>query len=344
MYLSEFTKGRNNNLNILRFIAAVCVIVSHSIPLSRGGDYADGLSVYTGGRLSLGGVAVGLFFVTGGYLIAKSAETKKNFKNYFTARCIRIFPELIFVTVILALLAGPVFSVLTPSNYYKDMGTWKYLLNCIFVLQHNLPGVFVENIYGATVNGPLWTLPVEFMCYIMCFCAYKLKFFSQKKFKYTIPLAVLAGIISTCFFNTFMIAVIRPVLLFYIGMGMYVYRNKIVLEQKMGILSIILFIISILLKADIIAMYFFFPYMVYYIAFGIKYKYDSFGQKWEISYGMYLWGWPVGQTLCMLFGGQMNWVVNMILTLFIAIGLGGVNDYVVNRRIKKYTERVRKKH
>lgn len=339
MYLSELAKGRNNNLNILRFIAAACVIVSHSIPLSKGADYADSLSVYTHGRLSLGGVAVGLFFVTGGYLIAKSAETKKTFKNYFMARCIRIFPELIFVTVILALIVGPFLTILTFGEYYGNIGTWKYLLNSIFILQHDLPGVFMENIYGATVNGPLWTLPVEFMCYIMCFCAYKLKFFTRKTFKYTIPFAVAAGVISTCFLNNFMIAVIRPILLFYIGMGLYVYRDRVVLEQKAGILSILLFIISIFLKADIIAMYIFFPYMIYYIAFGVKHKYSNFGQKWELSYGMYLWGWPVGQTLCMLFSGQMNWIINMLLTLPIAIVLGGVNDYIINRNIKKYTQR-----
>ncbi len=35
MYLSELSKDRNNNLDIMRFFAAVCVIISHSIPLSK---------------------------------------------------------------------------------------------------------------------------------------------------------------------------------------------------------------------------------------------------------------------------------------------------------------------
>ena len=60
-----------------------------------------------------------------------------------------------------------------------------YLLNSIMILVHNLPGVFCNNI-NTSVNGPLWTLPVEFLCYIMCYLAYKMHILSRKIARYTI--------------------------------------------------------------------------------------------------------------------------------------------------------------
>lgn len=342
-YLEDVSKDRNNNLDIMRFIAALLVIGSHAVPISMGAEYSDIISQWTDGRLSFGAIAVGIFFVTGGYLIARSAERKKTVKSFFQARCVRIFPQLIFVTVMLGLVIGAFLSSLAPAEYYTNTGTWKYLLNGIFFLQHDLPGVFTDNIYGTTVNGPLWTLPVEFMCYIMCFVAYKMQIMTQKVFKFTIPVAIILAIISTCFCSNFMITVIRPVLLFYIGMGLYVYRSKVIMSYQVGVLSILLFCVCILLRVDILAMYLFFPYMVYYIAFGLKYKCINFGKKGEFSYGMYLWGWPAGQVICMLFGGQMNWWVNAVFASLAAIALGVVNYYVIDCNVNKFQKKIASK-
>jgi peptidoglycan/LPS O-acetylase OafA/YrhL len=225
MSLESLSKDRNNNLNIMRFIAALMVIFSHSVPLTR--NHSDILTKWTGGTLGFGGIAVGIFFVTGGYLIARSAEGKKTASKYFTARCLRIFPQLIFVTVLTALFLGPLVSDLPLKEYFFNSQTWKYLMNCVFILQHHLPGVFEQNVYGSVVNGALWTLPVEFMCYIMCFITYKLGFFSEKRFLYTIPFAFFVVVVSSLTGSSYLISVFRPVVLFYIGIGLYVYRKHI---------------------------------------------------------------------------------------------------------------------
>mgnify|MGYP001105341616 CR=1 FL=1 len=61
-----------------------------------------------------------------------------------------------------------------------------YLLNIVFVLRHNLQGVFIHNNFDATVNGSLWTLLVEFVCYIGCYFGWKVGLTKQKAMKYTI--------------------------------------------------------------------------------------------------------------------------------------------------------------
>ena len=243
MYLSELSKDRNNNLDIMRFFAAVCVIISHSIPLSKGEEYADFISVYTSGSLSIGGIAVGIFFVAGGFLISKSMERVKTAKDFFSSRCIRIFPPLIFVILISVFVLGPVLTQLPLVSYFINKNTYLYLINMILIPVHALPGVFENNIYPEVVNGPLWTLPVEFICYILCFLAFKTKFFNKKNYLYTIPLATVICALVLYLNNSFFTSVIRPVLLFYIGFGMYVLRDYIKLSAKYNFLAIIIFIL-----------------------------------------------------------------------------------------------------
>ena len=71
--LHDIMHGRNNNLNLIRFIAALGVIWSHSYSLTGGANgSASFLDRLTSGRLSIGGMAVGVFFLYGGILISKS--------------------------------------------------------------------------------------------------------------------------------------------------------------------------------------------------------------------------------------------------------------------------------
>jgi peptidoglycan/LPS O-acetylase OafA/YrhL len=160
-------------------------------------------------------------------LIANSVVRAKTAKKYFKARILRIFPALFFVIFLLTFVIGPIITRLSVLSYFSNTVTYRYLLNSMLVIQHNLPGVFQNTIYGPTVNGPLWTLPVEFGCYILCFIAYKMGFINKKKFFISIPLFLLAcaGILFIEKFSITIITELRPVVFFYIGMGMYIYTR-----------------------------------------------------------------------------------------------------------------------
>ena len=67
--LSDVATSRVNNLNFMRFVAALMVIVSHCYSVVLGGDAGSYLLKLTGDRLSPGGVSVGVFFLFGGFLI-----------------------------------------------------------------------------------------------------------------------------------------------------------------------------------------------------------------------------------------------------------------------------------
>lgn len=147
-----------NNYDGLRLGAALVVLVFHAWPLAGWGHppQVAGWRVYT--------LAVFVFFAVSGQLITRSWDRDSRARAYALKRAARILPALVTVVVITAMLLGPLFSTLTPAEYYMSANTWNYLLNILFVAQYPLPGVFETNPSQA-VNGSLWSLGPEVLCY-----------------------------------------------------------------------------------------------------------------------------------------------------------------------------------
>lgn len=345
MNLEQVSKGRENNLDVIRFLAAISVIACHAFPIALGEGVPDPLSALTDDQLSFGSLAVGIFFLYGGFLICKSMCRLKTAKGYFKARILRIFPLLMVVTLVLAFAAGPVLTELSVSDYFRNTGTYRYLLNGILILQHNLPGVFVHNIYGQAVNGPLWTLPIEFLCYIMCYVLYRLKLLEKKNMKYAVVLFS-AGCIGVKIISGRLPALspmIRPMGLFFAGMLYYVYRDKIKMRLSWCAVSFAGMIVSLIFGIFPYTVFVFFPYFFLYIGYATKKKFSGFARHGEISYGMYLCAWPVQQIVCQLFGNEMNPYVNFIITVPIAIILGFICCKAVEEPIAGWAKKSGKK-
>lgn len=217
----------------MRFLAALLVIISHAFTLSTGSSEREWLSVLTNNAMGLGAVAVALFFLCGGYLIAKSMERLNTFSAFWKARIRRLFPALIFVVTV-TVFCGAFLTDLAVADYFASAGTWKYFLNACMIPVHDLPGVFVQNVGYATVNGSLWTFPVEFACYIGCYLLYKLGIWGKRKFWYSAPLvaAGIGGILLISSPGSVLRSVIRPGMMFYLGMLAWNYREYIKLNGK----------------------------------------------------------------------------------------------------------------
>lgn len=336
--LAECSKGRNNNLNLIRFIAASLVIISHAYPLTSIGKTEDFCSFITDGNLTFGGIAVSIFFFYGGFLILKSLDRIQFAFPYFKARILRIIPPLAFVTFMLTFVFGPLLTTKDFFSYITDGRTYKYLLNSVLLLVHNLPGVFENNYYGATVNGSLWTLPVEFLCYILCFACYKAGI--GKKAKWTI-LPVFAIYFCADFFfknnNPLLREALRPMMLFYMGMLAYIYMDKIRLGYQSLVLGISILILGIFVN-NIIPIYNFliiitFPLILLWLGFGCSYKFATFGTKCECSYGMYLCAFPIQQSLVCFFP-SITPIMNMILAIPLSVVGGIIIFYLIEKPIQ----------
>lgn len=329
MILKDVSEGKNNNLNVIRFIAAAMVVFGHSYAL--GSAVSDPLSRLTSGQLDFGSLAVSTFFFFSGFLINKSVCKSKSAYSFFAARCIRIFPCLAAIVFICAFVLGGIVTQCNRAEYFMNIHTYEYLLNSIFILRHQLPGVFENNIFNSTVNGSLWTLPVEFICYIICYIAWKIKLSDKKIMKYTIPLFVIAYIALSALLSKIplLYSTLRPCGMFYMGMLFYTYREYIRIKFTYVILCIIGLILSIYLHIFNYAVFIFMPYILIYAAFGTNRKFDGFGRNHELSYCMYLCAFPIQQTITMAFGGSVSPYINFLLGMpFIILAAFILNIFI----------------
>ena len=124
----------------------------------------------------------------------------------------------------------------------------------------------------------------------------------------------------------------------------YVYKDKIKLKLGIAILSLVGFMISCMLGVLNITVYFCLPYVLLYLAFGTKKKLSDFGKKAELSYGMYLFGCPLQQTVTMLFGGSMNPMLNFLIVLPIDIVLAYILYILVEKPVIKLMKKSEEKN
>lgn len=153
---------RENNLDALRLGGALLVIVGHSYVLL--GTSATPPTIF---GEPLHGLGVHVFFIISGYLITKSWARRPHLRSYLAARALRIFPALAVAVVLTVTVLGPVLTTLSAADYFSRGGAWAYLRNAVLQPVYGLPGVFEELPYPYVVNGSLWTLPVEFACYLI---------------------------------------------------------------------------------------------------------------------------------------------------------------------------------
>ncbi|MDD7770233.1 acyltransferase family protein [Suipraeoptans intestinalis] len=331
MKLSE-CPTRSNNLQLFRFVASILVIVSHSFVISTGDASGEWLSWITNQQLSMGGLAVAVFFCAGGYLIARSMDRIKDGREYFKIRALRIFPALAIVILLSAFVLGPCMTEYRVQEYFSDIGVYRYLLNGVLILQHELPGVFQHNPYLATVNGSLWTLPVEFLCYVGCYVMWKIGFFAKKRAKYSVPIVAvgLAGVVALVKhleLSLELTSLVRPMILFYVGILFYIYREHILLTKRGALLCAAGLILFNLFKLTNVGMVLCFPYLLMYLCFAVSQIPEKIGKSGNISYGVYLCAFPIQQLLVVLFGGRMHPAYNTFLAVPLSI-LGGYLLYL----------------
>ncbi len=162
--------GFDNNLNLIRFVAAAMVIVAHCYPLT-GTPAEEGPFMRLVG-VDGGTIGVNIFFMLSGLLITASYLRNSDIVRYIKARLLRIFPGLIVAVLVSAYLFGLLFTTEPWQAFVAHPQTLEFvavnslLVSDVIQLRYQLPGVFVDNPTAHAVNGSLWTLPYEMWMYI----------------------------------------------------------------------------------------------------------------------------------------------------------------------------------
>ncbi len=151
-------RRETNNFDALRVYAALMVIYGHGFNMT--GQVGPGLWGVPFARVGLD-----VFFSISGYLITGSWLSEPSLRLFFIKRALRIWPALVACTVLTAFVLGPLVTSVGLHAYLSSHYTFRYLANILFYSRLYLPGVFLHAHYPGAVNGSLWSLFPEVLCY-----------------------------------------------------------------------------------------------------------------------------------------------------------------------------------
>ncbi|MFZ6748896.1 acyltransferase family protein [Undibacterium sp. Ren11W] len=329
MKLSSVTSGKNNNYNLIRILAALAVLVGHSFALLK---QPEPLGQDLG--ISLGSIAVDLFFIASGFLVTGSLLQRQNLQEYLLARALRIFPGLLVVLLLSVFVLGAVFTSLTLTAYYSHPQTYYYLHKCLTLVTgaaYYLPGVFESNPYKGAVNGSLWTMVYEVKMYIFLAIFWAVCRVSKNHGlllfrRLILLLATGAGIFSLVHY--FSSAEHSPAdglfFMFFSGAAYAVLKDKVQLSARLFWPLCLALLGSAMLnqQAFFLVYQVSLAYILFYLAYvpaGLIRKYNVLG---DYSYGVYIYAFPVQQSLIALYPAISVAVLTLLsgaVTLMLAV-------------------------
>lgn len=118
--------------------------------------------------MTMGSIAVDVFFVTNGLFVTGSLLTRRSAREFLWARVLRVFPALLIMLLVTVFGLGPFLTSRCLPAYLADSQPYGYLLKCATLVsgvQYTLPGVFADHPFKSAVNGSLWSLPYEIRMY-----------------------------------------------------------------------------------------------------------------------------------------------------------------------------------
>ena len=315
--LAQAAQGHDNNLNLLRLVAALLVLVSHSVTVATGrGNLEPGRSLL---GLSLGDIAVDIFFVVSGFLVTGSLMRSNSLAKYAAARALRIVPGLWVALLVTVLIVSIGFSALPAGQALSDPLTWRYLgRNALIVTgaDFDLPGAFPGNPFPRNVNASLWTLPLEVWMYIILaaewWTATRLapRFGSAVLTRFLLATAVvlLVGALGLALAGHPSNST-RHAAVFFSAAWMYAVRDRIPLRLAAVLAAAAIVACATLVShgAFEIAYRLLLPYIVLYVAYvpaGFIRYYNRVG---DFSYGVYIYAFPFQQISAALFPGIDAW-------------------------------------
>lgn len=290
--------GPDDRLSLVRLALAVAVVVSHGFSMGTGRLRDEPLFASTG--FTLGEHAVNGFFALSGFLVTMSFG-RRGARDYVVARTLRIAPGLAVATLVTALVLGPALSRLSVGEYLSHPGLWRFIVATLTTLKSAiaLPGVFAENPNPLPL-GTVWSLKYEVLCYAAVLVLGLAGLLTRTIAAAAVTALVVALVVVAIASPNAPKAVqttLRLALLFGAGGALWLWRDRVCLS---GLALSCLAAAAWLARETPLSMPLLLcvqAYGVIWLALGPLAWLPRLGREVDLSYGIYLYGWPIQQAL-----------------------------------------------
>lgn len=213
-------------------------------------------------------------------------------------------------------------------QYFFDVQVFKYAVATASLASAavELPGVFSGNPFPTIVNASLWTLKFEVLCYIILAIVGRFGFLNRQKFSVLMMATWLVAGAVLIFHNEGVLnsfeQAARFWLCFSFGIALFVFRDVINVSCWIAAgLALLSWITMGSGWERIIA-----PVATGYGALWLGSlplnRLREFTNRVDLSYGVYIFGWPISQTLVYLYpqiGSVALIIYSGLLAVFLAI-------------------------
>lgn len=353
---------RNNNFTVIRMIATVFVFAGH-MGIILGG------SAPLLGSYGLHHMGVTILFLMSGYLITMSWLSDPNPLRFGIRRFFRLWPPFAVMILIMVFITGPLLSNLGIFGYFQN-GYGAYLKNLRFFIVYNQPGVFTDLPAANVVNGSLWTMPVEAGLYIvtpLLLTLMRTKYRSKFSLRIMAAVTVLACGLDLVFIAFFpgkqivfygvdLIAAYHLIVFYIIGMLFTYDETKKYLNIQIGCSALcgLLLFQRASEPMQFLMLYLIMPYFIFSLAFAPSPVFSKWGNKVELSYGIYLYGFFFQQLVVswgMKYGYSLSYMKAFLLSGLLTVIAAFLSYYLVEKPsiqlsrylVRKLKEREREK-
>lgn len=308
---------RSNSLNAVRLGLALLVVVSHSWALGGAGPEPEL------GGMNLGTWAVFGFFGISGYLITRSRVSGQPVRQFYRARILRLFPGFLVSLVVVAFVFAPFSLLLHPGGTFTVLDQAGFVVRNLllyppFIGQYDIGSTLTETPFSGVWNGPLWTLFWEAACYVLVGVAASLW---PRRILGRIMIAILIVASLTGLTAASLEAVPAlvdrslPMIAAFAG-GAVLYLHDERFRSKWGIpAALLLLVVSVFSNTATTVAALPLTYLLFVLSAVIPLR--KVGTRFDISYGVYIYGWPVQQSIALMVGATLPvWV-------FITVSIAG---------------------
>lgn len=348
MKLSAYAQDHDNNFNLIRLIAALSVLFSHSFPLASGTGSTEPFREQL--NMTIGDMAVDIFFLTSGFLVTSSLLARREAISFLCARVLRIFPGLWSMLLLTVVLYGSIATSLPLAEYLGSPAVFQYLMKCgtlVTGVSHSIPGIFAHNPYDSVFNGSLWTLPFELGMYgILLITWVSISLLAEWRLKVLKVAILLFSLLSGLYLllgyfhhglpsifelhDTYRLQSLFY--MFFTGGTFFVLRNRISLNAHLFWAFCLVLIASTQNRHAFFVVYILtLPYLLFYIAYVPGGKIREFNRLGDYSYGVYIYAFPVEQALV----SSLNGISTLALGLMsapVTLLLAALSWHLVEKR------------
>jgi len=333
----------HNGFDLLRLILALLVVYTHSYLL--GGFGEEPTFRFFKGQLIFGSMAVLGFFGISGYLVTGSFERSATLWSFFTKRALRIFPGFWVCLLVIALVIAPLLYLgrgrsLADYPWFGPDGALRYIAanSLLHVGQWNIGQALEGAPYEGSLNGSLWSIFPEFCCYLLTMLVGLLGVHHKNKNLFVGLLGYLSvvhvlkathvGEITPALGPTFLTLTdyTQYYLAYLVGAGLWLFRDHFRPNASGCVFAGLLVLLSMKYGGLVLLAPFAFPVFLIYLAHLFAYP-----LKWDLSYGVYLYHFPIFQVLALFDWPGRNPLVFQGLGLVATIVLAAASWVWVER-------------